>query len=109
MLTNITQKTGLILLLFYAPLNIQQAAAQTTPQLSNPSTLPAKLQANRAICPAQLSNAIEIVTNRPQFSRGRWGIIVQMSPSTIIYAAIIPNHQPKHSYLDLPQVRSKLV
>jgi serine-type D-Ala-D-Ala carboxypeptidase/endopeptidase (penicillin-binding protein 4) len=84
MLTTITQKTGLILLLLYAQLNVQQAFAQTTPP---PLTLPAKLEGNRAICPAQLSNAIEIVTNRPQFSRGRWGIIVQtLSPSKTIYS-----------------------
>ena len=84
MLTTITQRTGLILLLLYAQLNVQQATAQTTPL---PPTLPAKLEANRTICPAQLSNAIEIVTNRPQFSRGRWGIIVQtLSPSTTIYS-----------------------
>jgi len=86
MLTTITQKTGLILLLLYAQLNIQQALAQTPPPLSNPSTLPAKLKANPNICPAQLGQAIETVTNRPQFSRGRWGIIVQISPSTTIYS-----------------------
>nr|WP_202895754.1 D-alanyl-D-alanine carboxypeptidase/D-alanyl-D-alanine-endopeptidase [Iningainema tapete] len=31
----------------------------------------------KSICPAQLSAAIDAVTNRPQFSRMRWGILVQ--------------------------------
>ena len=33
--------------------------------------------ATTAICPAQLGEAIATVTNRPQFSRGRWGILIQ--------------------------------
>lgn len=87
MLTTITKRTGLILLLLQAQLNIQHVVAQTNPQLSNPSTPSVKVESNPSICPAQLSNAIEIITNRPQFSRGRWGIIVQtLSPSTTLYS-----------------------
>ncbi|MBW4665775.1 MAG: D-alanyl-D-alanine carboxypeptidase/D-alanyl-D-alanine-endopeptidase [Chroococcus sp. CMT-3BRIN-NPC107] len=75
----IAKKIALILLLLCPQLNIEQATAQTSP-----STPPAKLE---TICPAQLSRAIETVTNRPQFSRGRWGIVVQtLSPSTTIYS-----------------------
>ncbi|WP_009632373.1 D-alanyl-D-alanine carboxypeptidase/D-alanyl-D-alanine endopeptidase [Synechocystis sp. PCC 7509] len=81
MLTTIIKRTGLIIILFSAQFNIRQAVAQTDPQPRING------EANRAICPAQLSKAIETVTNRPQFSRGRWGIVVQtLSPSTTIYS-----------------------
>lgn len=30
-----------------------------------------------AICPAQLGTAIEAITNRPQFRRARWGILIE--------------------------------
>ncbi len=30
-----------------------------------------------AICPAQLGTAIEAITNRPQFHRARWGILIE--------------------------------
>ncbi len=81
MLITIIKRTGLILILFSAQFNIRQAVAQTSPRSKING------EANSAICPAQLSKAIETVTNRPQFSRGRWGIVVQtLSPSTTIYS-----------------------
>ena len=38
------------------------------------------------ICPAELSTAIEAVTNRPEFQRSRWGILVQtLTTETTLY------------------------
>lgn len=36
-----------------------------------------KSSSSRAICPAQLGKAISGITNRPQFRRSRWGILIQ--------------------------------
>ncbi|MBW4574052.1 MAG: D-alanyl-D-alanine carboxypeptidase/D-alanyl-D-alanine-endopeptidase [Aphanothece sp. CMT-3BRIN-NPC111] len=44
-------------------------------------------QSPSAICPAQLGDAIDAVTNRPQFARSRWGILIQkLSSSDTLYA-----------------------
>ena len=70
MQNNITKRIGLILLLLYT-LNIEQAVAQT-----KPSTPAKTVEVNPIICPAQLGKAIDTITNRPQFSQARWGIVV---------------------------------
>ncbi len=75
-----TKRIGLILLLLYAQLNIEQAVAQTKP------STPAKVEVNPVICPAQLGKAIETITNRPQFSQARWGIVVNKLNNSQIYS-----------------------
>jgi D-alanyl-D-alanine carboxypeptidase/D-alanyl-D-alanine-endopeptidase (penicillin-binding protein 4) len=39
-------------------------------------------QSSESICPAQLGAAIDVVINRPQFRRARWGILIEpLSPN----------------------------
>ena len=81
MQNNITKRIGLILLLLYT-LNIEQAVAQT-----KPSTPTKTVEVNPVICPAQLGKAIETITNRPQFSQARWGIVVnKLNNSQSLYS-----------------------
>ena len=41
----------------------------------------------KSICPAQLGSVVDAVTNRPQFSRMRWGILVQnLSDTQTLYS-----------------------
>ena len=55
------------------PSKAQTQAAPTTPP--------------KSICPNQLGAIVDAVTNRPQFSRMRWGIIVQnLSPTQTLYS-----------------------
>ncbi|MBW4683148.1 MAG: D-alanyl-D-alanine carboxypeptidase/D-alanyl-D-alanine-endopeptidase [Microcoleus vaginatus WJT46-NPBG5] len=43
---------------------------------------PKNAPATQPICPAQLPEAIDAIANRPQFSRARWGILVEpLSPT----------------------------
>lgn len=79
MLATITKKIGLIFLLLYAQLNIEQAVAQTKP------SAPAKVEVP-VTCPAQLGKAIERITNRPQFSQARWGITVNKLNNQTLYS-----------------------
>lgn len=45
-----------------------------------------QLGSGRSICPADLPVAIEAITNRPQFSRHRWGILIKtLSSSETLY------------------------
>ena len=77
MQNSITKRIGLILLLLHT-LNIEQAVAQTKP--STPAKTP-------VICPAQLGKAIETITNRPQFSQARWGVVVnKLNNSQSLYS-----------------------
>lgn len=84
---------GLLLLLLSAQMNISQAAAQaknafrSASLISAKSSPPGKLESSNSLCPDQLGAAIEGVTNRPQFSRGRWGILVQtLSSAQTLYS-----------------------
>ncbi len=82
MQNNITKRISLILLLLYTQLNIEQAFAQT-----KPSTPTKTVEVNPVICPAQLGKAIETITNRPQFSQARWGIVVnKLNNSQSLYS-----------------------
>jgi len=58
-----------LLLLFFAQFGIRSAIAQTQSAV--------KQQLPQQLCLAQVGTAIENVTNRPQFSRLRWGISIQ--------------------------------
>lgn len=62
------KSTTLLLLFFFAQFGIKSAIAQTQPALT---------QQSPQLCPAQIGTAIEEITNRPQFSRSRWGISIQ--------------------------------
>ncbi|PPS42704.1 D-alanyl-D-alanine carboxypeptidase/D-alanyl-D-alanine-endopeptidase [Chroococcidiopsis sp. TS-821] len=59
---------SLLLLLLFAQ-SIQSAIAQTQPAIEQES--------QQQLCPTQMGTAIEQITNRPQFSRLRWGILIQ--------------------------------
>ena len=58
------------------------AKAQVAPPLTGK-----QLAASKNICPGGLGVGIEGVTNRPQFSRGRWGILIQtLSRARTLYS-----------------------
>lgn len=99
-LRRIAKPIGLLLLLINAQLNILPSAAaknafhQSDKDISAKrlyiiSTKPSQAEKFDAdfICPAQLGTVIESVTNRPQFSRVRWGILIQtLSSSHPLYS-----------------------
>lgn len=80
----ITKRIGLIILLL-AQLNIGQQAAQSKNASYDANSLivaqSAQTDTPTALCPAGLNAAIETVINRPQFSRERWGILIQRRAS----------------------------
>lgn len=90
----IAKRVGLLLLLLNAQLIGQAAEAKNalrsqsaSPIISAKSSQAGKLKSSNSLCPAQLGAAIEAVTNRPQFSRGRWGILIQsLSSSHTLYS-----------------------
>ncbi|MBG1265302.1 D-alanyl-D-alanine carboxypeptidase/D-alanyl-D-alanine endopeptidase [Nostoc sp. WHI] len=61
---------GLMLLFLGTQIGVTQPAAKAQTPVA-PTT------ATKSICPTQLGTAIDTVINRPLFSRGRWGILVQ--------------------------------
>jgi D-alanyl-D-alanine carboxypeptidase/D-alanyl-D-alanine-endopeptidase (penicillin-binding protein 4) len=61
---------GLLLLFLSSQIAITPQTAKAQIQTS---TTPTK----KTICPAQLKSEVETITNRPEFSRVRWGIIVK--------------------------------
>lgn len=77
--TGITKQTSLLIILLNAQLSISHpVAAQKNPLgIYAQSALPSKLTPTNSVCPAQLGTAIETIINHPQFSRARWGIVVQ--------------------------------
>lgn len=91
----IAKSVGLLLLLLNTQLIGQETAeAKNTfrfqsgnPIVSAKSSQAGKLKSSNSLCPAQLGAAIEAVTNRPQFSRERWGILIQtLSSSHTLYS-----------------------
>lgn len=85
-LSSIARPIGLLILL-QTQLNIgQQAAEAKNASRSHATNLTVAQKSGRtqispALCPAQLATAIETVTNRREFSRGRWGILIQTTAS----------------------------
>jgi len=89
-----TKPIGLLLILLNTQICVLQQAAEAktafrshansaivAQQSSPPNTKPT------AVCPAQLGAAIETVTNRREFSRGRWGILIQtLSRADTLYS-----------------------
>ncbi|MEH2213692.1 D-alanyl-D-alanine carboxypeptidase/D-alanyl-D-alanine endopeptidase [Nostoc sp.] len=58
-----------------------------TPRVAKAQTPVAPTTTTKSICSSQLGTAIDAVTNRPLFSRGRWGILVQsLSPGQTLYS-----------------------
>ncbi|MBD2044860.1 D-alanyl-D-alanine carboxypeptidase/D-alanyl-D-alanine-endopeptidase [Coleofasciculus sp. FACHB-64] len=83
-ITKISKCLSFLLLLNTQLLSWQEAARANNPAVSpNPSinskqvSQAEKPQSPALVCPAQLGNAIEAVTNRPEFSRTRWGILIE--------------------------------
>lgn len=75
----IARQTSLVLILLNTQLNINSqpvAAKRNIQGIYAQSALPNKLKPTN-VCPAQLTSAIETIINRPQFSKSRWGIIIQ--------------------------------
>jgi D-alanyl-D-alanine carboxypeptidase/D-alanyl-D-alanine-endopeptidase (penicillin-binding protein 4) len=100
-LQRIVKPIGLLLLLINAQLHIlpQAVVAKNASRLQagrhtavNSLDISSVSQAEKFkpanfLCPAQLGVAIESVTNRPQFNRVRWGILIEtLSTSRTIYS-----------------------
>lgn len=72
---------SLLLLLLEVNLAVRQkpVAAQIKP--------PIPIEASQDICPAHLPQAIESITNRPEFRHARWGMLIQtQSGKRILYS-----------------------
>ncbi len=91
----IAKPIGLLLLLLNTQLIGQETAEAknafrflpASPIVSGKSSQAGKLKSSNSLCPAQLGAAIEAVTNRRQFSRGHWGILIQtLSSSHTLYS-----------------------
>jgi len=77
--TGVAKQTSLLIILLNAQLSISHpvAAKKNTLGIYAQSALPNKLKPTNYVCPAQLGRAIDTIINRPQFSRSRWGIVIQ--------------------------------
>lgn len=77
--SGMTKQTSLVLILLNAQLSISQPVAAKTiiEGVYAQSTLPNQLKSANSVCLAQLGTAIDRIIERPQFSRSRWGIIIQ--------------------------------
>jgi D-alanyl-D-alanine carboxypeptidase/D-alanyl-D-alanine-endopeptidase (penicillin-binding protein 4) len=89
----IAKPIGLLLFLLNAQLNIGQEAAEAKSAFPSASVFVSisspggKPESADSLCPAELGAAIENITNRPQFNRGRWGILIQtLSSSRTLYS-----------------------
>lgn len=82
----ITKPIGLLILLL-VQLNIGQAAQA---KWADASSLLIAQQSSQTdtppLCPAELDTAIESVTNRPEFSKERWGILIQTASADTLYS-----------------------
>ena len=80
-LTKFNQSILLLLLIFAANSSLKAVASQ---QQQTPLTSTEK---ETSICPAELPNAIDTITNSPEFRRYRWGILIQtLSTSQTLYS-----------------------
>ncbi len=66
---------GFLVLFLSVQVGITLKSAKAQTQVAPTTT-------TKSICPAQLGAVVDAVTNRPQFSRMRWGILVQNLSST---------------------------
>lgn len=85
----ITKPIGLLILLL-AQLNIGQQAAQAKNLSADASNLLVAQQSSQTdtphLCPAELDTAIATLTNRPEFSKERWGILIQTASADTLYS-----------------------
>jgi D-alanyl-D-alanine carboxypeptidase/D-alanyl-D-alanine-endopeptidase (penicillin-binding protein 4) len=90
----IARAIGLLLAIANAQLYpTPTAAASQIPAVPLKVAQPPLPNATTAVCPAQLGTAIEALTNRPQFSRGRWGIAIQTrSRGDLLYSRDARNY-----------------
>lgn len=80
-LPQLAKPLGLLLLLLEVQLAVRQkpVAAQVKQ--------PIAIEESQDICPANLPQAIESITNRPEFRYARWGILIQtQSTQAILYS-----------------------
>ncbi len=91
-IVKISEISSLILIL-----NTQLLSGQQAAQANNQSSHPDKLNTaqvsqtqkpqSAALCPSQLTTAIDAITNRPQWSRARWGILIEpLTKNSIFYS-----------------------
>lgn len=101
-LWRIAKPIGLVILLINVQLNISQEIAEAKnpfPSQSRRNTAAKDLDISSTkssqvekvkpanLCPAQLGTAIQLVTNRPQFNRFRWGILIEtLSSGRTLYS-----------------------
>jgi len=79
---------GFLLLFISSHLAIGQEATAKSPSSTQAVGAIALNQVSpTAICPARLGEAIDAVIERPQFSRARWGVLIQtLSSANTLYA-----------------------
>lgn len=80
LMLSIAKPIKLLLIFLYVQVNIGQQAVAAKNAFrfqSDSSIVLAKSSEANSFCPNRLSTAIEAITNRPQFSRVRWGILIQ--------------------------------
>lgn len=81
---------GLLLLFVSTQLAVIAGAAEA---LVPPPSAAKQLNSPKPLCPGNLGAAIEAIANRPQFRRGRWGILIQtLSPSHTLYSRDAQNY-----------------
>ena len=92
------KKITIALLLFFLSTQIAVTQQTATAQLQTPVT-----PTTKTICPAQLPSAVDAVTNRPEFRRVRWGILVKnLADEQTLY------HQDAEKYFN-PASNTKLL
>ncbi|MBD1836246.1 D-alanyl-D-alanine carboxypeptidase/D-alanyl-D-alanine-endopeptidase [Cyanobacteria bacterium FACHB-472] len=91
-LIKISEISSLILIL-NTPLLSWHQAAQANNQSSHPDKLntaqvsQTQKPQSAALCPSQLTTAIDAITKRPQWNRARWGILIEpLTKNSILYS-----------------------
>ncbi|MEH1952346.1 D-alanyl-D-alanine carboxypeptidase/D-alanyl-D-alanine endopeptidase [Nostoc sp.] len=78
-LKTLNQPLGVLLIFLTSQIGFSSIAKAQTPVAPTTST--------KSICSSQLGTAIDAVINRPLFSRGRWGILIQpLSAGPTLYS-----------------------
>ncbi|MEH1950137.1 MAG: D-alanyl-D-alanine carboxypeptidase/D-alanyl-D-alanine-endopeptidase [Nostoc sp.] len=78
-LKTLNQPLGVLLIFLTSQIGFSSIAKAQTPVAPTTTT--------KSICSNQLGTAIDAVINRPLFSRGRWGILIQpLSTGTTLYS-----------------------
>ncbi|MDZ8135259.1 MAG: D-alanyl-D-alanine carboxypeptidase/D-alanyl-D-alanine-endopeptidase [Nostoc sp. DedQUE04] len=78
-LKTLNQPLGVLLIFLTSQIGLSSIAKAQTPVAPTTTT--------KSICSSQLGTAIDAVINRPLFSRGRWGILIQpLSTGPTLYS-----------------------